>query len=138
MKEYLLASLDDSMNAAKWLLENIGHHKIIRLDGEMGAGKTTLIKSIGAQLGVQQVVNSPTFSIVNEYETISGETIFHFDCYRIESINEALEIGIPEYFDSGNRCFIEWAENIALLLPDDTVVIKIFVDEKHQRIIRIE
>lgn len=138
MKEYLLASLDDSMNAAKWLLENIGAQKIIRLDGEMGAGKTTLIKSIGAQLGVQQVVNSPTFSIVNEYETISGETIFHFDCYRIESINEALEIGIPEYFDSGNRCFIEWAENIALLLPDDTVVIKIFVDEKHQRIIRIE
>lgn len=138
MKEYLLTSLDDSTNAAKWLLENIGAQKIIRLDGEMGAGKTTLIKSIGAQLGVQQVVNSPTFSIVNEYETISGETIFHFDCYRIETINEALEIGIPEYFDSGNRCFIEWAENIAPLLPDDTVVIKIFVDEKHQRIIRIE
>lgn len=138
MKEYILSSLDDITNAAKWLLENIGPHTIVRLDGEMGAGKTTLIKSMGALLGVQQVVNSPTFSIVNEYETGTGETIFHFDCYRIESINEALEIGIPEYFDSGNRCFIEWAENIAPLLPDDTLFIKIIVDEDHQRRIRIE
>lgn len=138
MNQYLLNSIDTINSAAEWVIENIHTKKIIIVDGEMGAGKTTLIKTIGKLLGVQQVINSPTFSIVNEYETHTGEIIYHFDCYRIETIREALEIGIPEYLESGNRCFIEWAENISSLLPDDVCKIKIFVDEKHQRRLIIE
>lgn len=138
MKQYLLNSIDSINSAAEWVIENIHTKKIIIVDGEMGAGKTTLIKAIGKLLGVEQVINSPTFSIVNEYETNTGEIIYHFDCYRIETIREALEIGIPEYLESGNRCFIEWAEHISSLLPDDVCKIKIFVDEKHQRKLIIE
>lgn len=138
MKQYLLNSIDTINSAAEWVIENIHTKKIIIVDGEMGAGKTTLIKTIGKLLGVEQVINSPTFSIVNEYETNTGEIIYHFDCYRIETIREALEIGIPEYLESGNRCFIEWAEHISSLLPDDVCKIKIFVDVFHQRRLIIE
>ena len=138
MKQYLLNSIDTINSAAEWVIENIHTKKIIIVDGEMGAGKTTLIKTIGKLLGVEQVINSPTFSIVNEYETNTGEIIYHFDCYRIETIREALEIGLPEYLESGNRCFIEWAEHISSLLPDDVCKIKIFVDVFHQRRLIIE
>lgn len=138
MNEFLLTSLENINKAASWAIENFNSKKIVLVDGEMGAGKTTLIKAIGKLLGVEQVINSPTFSIVNEYETNKGEIIYHFDCYRIESIIEALEIGVPEYLESGNLCFIEWAGNIASLLPDECVKIKIFVDDKHQRRLQIE
>lgn len=138
MKEFKLTSIENLSIAAQWIIDNIGSKKIIRLDGEMGSGKTTLIKSIASILGVEQIVNSPTFSIVNEYETKTGEIIYHFDCYRLDKISEALEIGIPDYLESGNRCFIEWADNIAPLLPTDVCTLRIFVDEKHQRRIVIE
>jgi len=92
--------------------------------GEMGSGKTTLIKELCDQMGVVDVVNSPTFSIVNEYVS-KEETIYHFDFYRIEDPSEASRIGVEEYLDSGNLCLMEWPENIVSLLPDQYLSIKI-------------
>lgn len=108
-------------------------------EGEMGAGKTTLIKQICAELGVLGTVQSPTFSIVNEYLTISDETLYHFDFYRLKSPIEALDFGVEEYFDSGNICLIEWAEKIGNLLPTPyvKVSIKAFEDEKREFVLEI-
>jgi tRNA threonylcarbamoyladenosine biosynthesis protein TsaE len=103
--------------------------KIWTFEGEMGAGKTTLIKSICKNLGVIDEVNSPTFSLVNEYKTKNGETIFHFDFYRIKSVDEAYDMGIEEYFESGNICLIEWPNMIdEILLNEKTLNIFISVD----------
>jgi tRNA threonylcarbamoyladenosine biosynthesis protein TsaE len=88
------------------------------LRGEMGSGKTTLVKEIGHQLGVTETMASPTFSIVNEYESVHGNTIFHFDFYRLKNETEALDMGVEEYFDSGSLCLIEWPERIPNLLPN--------------------
>jgi len=93
--------------------------KIWTFDGEMGAGKTTLIKSICKNLGVIDEVSSPTFSLVNEYKTLNGQTVFHFDFYRIKSINEAYDMGVEEYFDSGNICLIEWPNMIDEILLNE-------------------
>jgi len=103
----------------------------------MGAGKTTFIKSICEVMGVQETVNSPTFSIVNEYEAADGRIIFHFDCYRINKIQEALDLGAEEYLYSGNLCFIEWSENIAPILPDSIVNVNIDETENGKRQITI-
>lgn len=97
--------------------------------GEMGAGKTTLISEVCTQLGVVDVVNSPTFSIVNEYVN-QQDTIYHFDFYRIENPSEASRIGLEEYLDSGNLCLLEWPENIIPLLPDQYLSIKIDLGEE--------
>src|SRR5688572_25454959 len=91
---------------------------VVIFEGEMGAGKTTFIKAICRELGVTDAVSSPTFSIVNEYETTAGKRLYHFDFYRIEAEQEALDIGTLEYFESGNWCFIEWPTRIPNLLPD--------------------
>jgi tRNA threonylcarbamoyladenosine biosynthesis protein TsaE len=104
-------------------------HSVWLFDGEMGAGKTTLIKAICRRLGVLNVVQSPTFSIVNEYVTDSGEPVYHFDCYRLRNEEEALDSGLEEYIDSGERCFIEWPERIAGLLPPDAWTIHLRVVE---------
>lgn len=93
--------------------------------GEMGAGKTTFIKAICAELQVVDEVSSPTFSLVNEYKTSGGERVFHFDCYRLEDPMEALGFGIEEYFSSGSWCFIEWPQRIEPLLPDELLLVKI-------------
>ncbi|MCF8430047.1 MAG: tRNA (adenosine(37)-N6)-threonylcarbamoyltransferase complex ATPase subunit type 1 TsaE, partial [Bacteroidia bacterium] len=104
-------------------------YKIWTFTGEMGAGKTTLIKSICKNLGVIDEVNSPTFSLVNEYKTKNGEIIFHFDFYRIKSMHEAYDMGIEEYFESGNICLIEWPNMIDdILLNEKTFNIFISVD----------
>ena len=95
--------------------------------GEMGVGKTTLIKALCEELGVDDFTNSPSFSIVNEYKTKDGENVYHFDFYRIDSPEELFDIGCEEYIDSGNRCFIEWAEKTGRFLPDDCV--KIYLRE---------
>lgn len=108
--------LQDLPTVASELLK-ITSEKVWLIDGEMGAGKTTLIKELCVQLGVTTVTSSPTFSIVNEYTTGSGEKIFHFDFYRIKNVNEALDIGVEEYLDSGRYCFIEWSEKILPLIP---------------------
>ena len=105
--------------------------------GEMGAGKTTLIKAICEVKGVLDEVNSPTFSIVNEYLTADDETLYHFDFYRLEREEEALDIGIEEYFYSGNVCLIEWPERVEGLLPDTFLRIDITENTDHTRTIKL-
>ena len=94
--------------------------KVILVNGEMGAGKTTIIKALCKALNSPDVVSSPTFSLINEYRTASNEPLYHFDCYRIESEEEAYDFGAEEYLHSGHLCFIEWSENIASLLPEES------------------
>lgn len=98
--------------------------KVVAFYGKMGAGKTSLIKELCSELGTKDIVNSPTFSIVNIYDTES-EKIYHFDCYRLNSITEALDLGIEDYFYSNHYCFIEWPENIETILPNDIIKITI-------------
>ena len=98
--------------------------KIVAFFGKMGAGKTSLIKELCSELGTKDIVNSPTFSIVNIYDTES-EKIYHFDCYRLNSITEALDLGIEDYFYSNHYCFIDWPENIETILPNDIIKITI-------------
>lgn len=139
MVKYFLKSISDIQTTANSICEDIKKNGlwIIAVDGEMGSGKTTLIKEICKHLNVISTVNSPTFSIINEYITINNEIIFHFDCYRIESEKEAIEIGIPEYLDSGNKCFIEWHENICTLLPAKFLKVKIIVQKNGERTIEV-
>ncbi len=120
-----IPALDKIHEAARQFITLMGEETIYIFDGKMGAGKTTFIKAICEELGVREAVNSPTFSIVNEYETADGRIIYHFDCYRIKHLQEALELGAEEYLYSGNLCFIEWAENISTLLPETAVKIGI-------------
>ena len=110
------------------LLSYIKEASVVAFYGKMGAGKTTLIKELCRQLGVTSVVNSPTFSLVNEYHTKDGETIYHFDFYRINKLEEVYDFGYEEYFYSGNLCLIEWPELVEQLLPDDTL--KLLIEEK--------
>jgi tRNA threonylcarbamoyladenosine biosynthesis protein TsaE len=100
------------------LLSEAGQNRVFAFFGEMGAGKTTFIKEICRKLGVEEIVTSPTFTIVNEYRSGSGEPVFHFDFYRIKSESEAFDLGYENYLYSGNYCFVEWPEKIASLLPD--------------------
>jgi tRNA threonylcarbamoyladenosine biosynthesis protein TsaE len=115
------------------ILEKCGSKRVFAFDGKMGAGKTTFIKHLCEAMGTEDVVNSPTFAIVNVYEVASGEEVYHFDCYRIKDIREAMDFGAEEYLYSGNYCFIEWAEMIEPLLPEDTVWVKIEVEENGER-----
>ncbi len=110
-------------------------YKIWTFNGEMGAGKTTLIKSICKNLGVIDEVSSPTFSLVNEYKTQNGKTVYHFDFYRIKSINEAYDMGIEEYFESGNICLIEWPNMIdEILLNEKTFNLFISINDNKRNI----
>lgn len=117
-----IPSLSALPAAAKQIVEALGDRTIVAFHGKMGAGKTTLIKALCAELGVDDTVNSPTFSIVNEYRSAqTGELIYHFDFYRIERIEEVFDMGYEDYFYSGALCFVEWPELIANLLPADAV-----------------
>ncbi len=107
-------------------------------EGEMGAGKTTLIKALCRALGVVSLVQSPTFSIVNEYTTHEGKSIYHFDCYRLRNEAEALDIGIEEYFDSKNYCFVEWPERIRALWPASYYRIGLTADPDGRRTVITE
>ncbi len=117
--------LDEISSAAKKIVEQMGDNKVFAFYGDMGAGKTTLISAICSELGVVEVVTSPTFSIVNEYQGNGNTVIYHFDCYRLESVQEAISIGLEEYLYSDNICLIEWAENIIDILPRNFVGIQI-------------
>ncbi len=117
------------------LLQEAGEEKVWVFKGQMGAGKTTLIKSLAKALQVTDQVSSPTFGIVNEYETYSNGPIFHFDFYRLEDPIEALDIGIEEYFYSGNYCWLEWAENIGALLPDRFFLIELTIESETRRLL---
>jgi tRNA threonylcarbamoyladenosine biosynthesis protein TsaE len=138
MIEIDIQSLDHINEAARTFINHIGNDTIFAFYGNMGAGKTTFIKAVCEELGVTDVINSPTFAIVNEYLAGDGNTFYHFDCYRINKIVEALDMGCQDYFDSGHLCFIEWPENIAELLPEDTVTVRISVAEDDTRKIEIE
>jgi len=133
-----ISSLEKINEAAKIFISNIGNKTVFAFNGKMGAGKTTFIKSICEMLGVKETVNSPTFSIVNEYETSERDIIYHFDCYRLNKVQDALNLGAEDYLYSGNLCFIEWAENMAPLLPDDTVNVNIEVAYNGTRFVEIK
>lgn len=133
-----IANLDELPKAATIFLESIGDTPLIAFSGEMGAGKTTFIQSLCKKLGVPGEVNSPTFSLVNEYFTSTGESIFHFDLYRIEDPDELFDLGYEEYFFSGKRCFIEWPEKASHLIPDDALLVRIEVMEDGTRELRFE
>ncbi len=124
MKE-IICTLDGLDAAAGEFLEVIGDNTIIAFQGHLGAGKTTFIKALCDRLGVEDNVCSPTFTIVNEYKAADGAPVFHFDFYRIESMREAQDLGLEEYFYSGSLCLMEWPEKIADLLPDETVEVHI-------------
>ena len=124
--------LSELSSAAKALLNFASDQKLFIFEGEMGAGKTTFIKAFCEELGVEETVSSPTFSIVNEY-VAGGQVIYHFDFYRIKNLREAYDIGYEEYFYSGNICLIEWPERIAELLPDHYVKVQIEALSPEQR-----
>jgi len=128
-----IESLETISTTALQFINQMGERTVFAFNGKMGAGKTTFIKAICEVMGVKETVNSPTFSIVNEYETADGRIIYHFDCYRITNIQEALDLGAEEYLYSGNLCFIEWSENIAPLLPDNIVNVDIEENENGGR-----
>ncbi|MBN7817934.1 tRNA (adenosine(37)-N6)-threonylcarbamoyltransferase complex ATPase subunit type 1 TsaE [Algoriphagus pacificus] len=111
--------------AAKKVIDVGGDEKIWVFQGEMGAGKTTLIKALAEEFNILDQISSPTFGIVNEYQNDSGEEFYHFDFYRLDDATEALDIGIEEYFYSKNYCWIEWAEKIAQFIPDNYFLIKL-------------
>lgn len=135
-RKIFIYNLDEISQAAHFILKNL-QSNIILFDGEMGSGKTTLIKEIVQQLGVSQNAYSPTFSLVNEYET-KDKTIFHFDLYRLKSLEEALDFGIEEYlYNSNTYNFIEWPEVIKDILPKNIQIIRIIVKDYQTRELQI-
>jgi tRNA threonylcarbamoyladenosine biosynthesis protein TsaE len=130
-------SLKEISFVAKLILRLADDHKIWVLEGDMGAGKTTLVKAVCSQLGVDDTVQSPTYSLVNEYRTFRGEPCYHFDLYRIKDECEAMDIGIEEYFDSGNFCFVEWPGKIPTLLPERYLKININLDSENTRTLQL-
>ena len=137
--EIIINSLKDLDRAAGEFLEEIGDNKIIALYAPMGAGKTTFTTALCKRLGVvEDAVSSPTFAIVNEYRTSSGEPMYHFDFYRITKLQEAVDIGYFDYIDSGDLCIMEWPENIEDILPEETLRVSIKVLPDESRVISWE
>lgn len=133
-----IKSLSTINESAREFIGKIGENRIFAFNGKMGAGKTTFIKAICEELDVSDVINSPTFAIVNEYRSdSSGELIYHFDFYRINSIQEAYNLGAEDYFESGSLCFIEWPEKIKDLLPENTVYVNIAEQDDGSRIVTL-
>lgn len=121
-----IESLDHIREAARQFIAAMGDNTVFALYGKMGAGKTTFVKALCQELGVEDVVTSPTFAVINEYRSeIAGELIYHFDFYRIKKLSEVYDMGYEDYFYSGALCFIEWPELIEELLPGDAVKVTI-------------
>lgn len=133
--EINIPSVDSLQGAAREFMAAMGDYTVFAFYGEMGAGKTTFINALCRELGViEDVTNSPSFAIINEYRSdTTAELIYHFDCYRLENEEEAIEIGTEDYFDCGAVCLIEWPERIEGLLPDDTVEVNITVNDDNTR-----
>ncbi len=138
MQEITIDNVSQLRSVAELILKSLNGRTVVLLDGSMGAGKTTLVKEIAAELGSVDCVTSPTFAIVNEYILGDGESMFHFDMYRIERLEEAYDIGFLEYLNSGSLCFIEWAERVEELLPEDAMVVRILAPNECERIFKIE
>lgn len=129
-------SLDHIREAAKTFIDNMTEAKVYAFYGKMGAGKTTFIKAICEELGVTDVITSPTFAIVNEYKSdTTGQTIYHFDFYRIKKLEEVYDMGYEDYFYSGNLCFLEWPELIEEILPENAVKVTISEQEGGSRLV---
>lgn len=133
MTEIIINGTADLPRAAKAFLDHKGEATVVAFYGAMGAGKTTFITAVCEALGVQDIVTSPTFTIVNEYRDRDENPVYHFDFYRINRLSEALDIGLYEYFDSGCLCLVEWPEMIEELLPDDTLKVRILVEDAETR-----
>lgn len=138
MKTIHIDSLEELHEAAEAVIESLNGRTVVAFRGTMGAGKTTLIREIVAQLGSDDTVTSPTFAIVNQYSGAEGRRIYHFDFYRIERIEEAYDFGYEEYFYSGDLCLVEWPEKIEGLLPEDTMQVRITADGEEERTIEID
>lgn len=140
MKHFVeIKGLEDLDRAAREFLQLIGNHTLVAFYAPMGAGKTTFTTAVCKALGVQEdAVSSPTFAIVNEYRGGDGQPIFHFDFYRIERPEEALDIGLYDYLDSGELCLMEWPENIEGLLPEETLKVQISVQPDGNRLLSWE
>ena len=139
MNTIIINSLEEIEEAARRFVEMMDDRTVYAFYGEMGAGKTTFINALSRALGVEDdATGSPSFAIVNEYRSdTTAELIYHFDLYRLESVEEALDLGVEDYFDSGALCLIEWPERVEDILPDDTVKVTIKVEESGQRHITV-
>ena len=137
MKRIEIDSLSELPRVAEAVIEALDGRSVVLLRGGMGAGKTTLVSRIAALLGAEDTVTSPTFALVNQYEGQQCR-IYHFDFYRIDSIEEVFDLGYEEYFYSGDLCLVEWPEKIEALIPDDAMVVRIEVGEDEHRIFEIE
>ena len=134
MKNIKITDIEHIREAAREFIANIGDHRVFAFYGKMGAGKTTFVKAICEELGVEDVITSPTFAIINEYE--GEETIYHFDFYRIKKLEEVYDMGYEDYFYSGALCFIEWPELIEEILPDDAVRVSIIEQQDGSRLVK--
>ena len=130
-----ITSLDNIREAAKAFLAGMGTSKVVAFYGKMGAGKTTFIKAICEELGVEDVITSPTFALVNEYTAGNGAPVYHFDFYRIKRLDEVYDMGYEDYFYGGNLCLLEWPELIEDILPDDAMRVSITELEDGSRVI---
>jgi tRNA threonylcarbamoyladenosine biosynthesis protein TsaE len=133
-----IKSLEDLPSAAKTFLEETDNRKVFAFDGQMGAGKTTFIVSLLKAMGVEDIEGSPTYSLVNTYDSVAFGRINHFDLYRLNSEEEAFDIGIEEMLYCGDYCFIEWPSKIENLLPENTIWVRISINNENERIVSVE
>ena len=133
--DIIIKDIEHIREAAREFIKQTGDRHVFAFYGKMGAGKTTFVKAICEELGVEDVITSPTFAIINEYTTGEGDSLFHFDFYRIKKLEEVYDMGYEDYFYSGALCFIEWPELIEDILPDDAVHVSITEQEDGSRLV---
>ena len=138
MTELSIKNLEEINSVAKQFIELVGERRVFAMYGAMGVGKTTFVKAVCEELGVEDTINSPTFAIVNEYHTPKDKIVYHFDFYRIEDVQEAYDFGYEDYFYSKALCFIEWPERIESILPTDVINLNFTEKEDGSRTIQIE
>ena len=136
-REFKIESLHDLPKAVIWLWQHLATEKHIAFEGEMGAGKTTIVKALCQYLGVKSEVTSPTFALVNEYSAEKIKTLYHFDFYRIDNPVEALDFGLEEYLASGGLCLMEWSEKVSEFLPEDMCTVSIDVLSDQSRLLQL-